>query len=263
MEKLLYPMKNVAISQKEYSGISHQNIPAIDLRGEDTGIDYGRACCTCKVLGSYGTSNTLYFGSCDEQGNKARVQCADGKLRVVTFAMTHSNNISMYKVGQIIKQKDICYTEGTKGLATGNHIHFEICEGWEFPKKNYIHNGKKQFMFNPTTALKPTEVLYMEEGYNKVIDGWVDGNWKWTKKEGDETLKLKMEKLGLNLRESLTFKNKKPTGKILTTMKKGSSCVILSFIEGIQPDGYQWARADYNGLIGYCQIDTAVYFLYQ
>lgn len=62
------------------------------------------------------------------------------------------------------------------------------------------------------------------------------------------------EKTGMNVRDSVR-------GEVLVTIKKHDTCEILSFIEGIQADGYQWVLVRYNGVVGYAQLDTAVVWI--
>ena len=139
MEKPIFPMKYVSISQRAFTTGTHKNLEAIDMNGMDKGIDHGRASCYVKVLAvleksATGFNNTILFGTCDKNGVKTSVLCADGVARVLTIAMTHDNDISNIKVGQIFKQLEVCYQEGTVGQATGNHIHLEVGEDWQYKK---------------------------------------------------------------------------------------------------------------------------------
>ena len=139
MERPLFPMTYVSISQRAFTNGSHKNLEAIDINGIDTGIDYGRAPCYVKVLAvleksKTGFNNTVLVGTCNSKGQKAAVLCADGIERVLTFAYTHDNYIGDIKVGKVYKQWEVFYHEGTTGKATGNHIHLEIGLGWQYKK---------------------------------------------------------------------------------------------------------------------------------
>ena len=145
-EKALFPMKNVSVSQRAFSTGSHKNLQAIDINGEGTRIEHGRAPSYVKVLAvleksKTGFNNTVLYGTCDASGAKKAVLCADNIERILTFAFTHDNNISDIKVGQIFKQGEVCYQEGTTGQATGNHIHVEIGEGWQYKKYKDINGN--------------------------------------------------------------------------------------------------------------------------
>ena len=63
--------------------------------------------------------------------------------------IAHDNDVSNLYVGQVIKQNERFYEEGTKGYATGNHVHFEIAKGkfegtgWHQDEAGYwsLNNG--------------------------------------------------------------------------------------------------------------------------
>lgn len=56
---------------------------------------------------------------------------------------------------------------------------------------------------------------------------------------------------GMNIRTDIR-------GDIKHTVRKGETCELLQFIDGIQSDGYQWVMTRYNGICGYSQLDTNV-----
>lgn len=75
---------------------------------------------------------------------------------------------------------------------------------------------------------------------------------------------LRVEKIGLYLRDSLTFNARgKASGKVLAFCPVGKEMEVLEFIPGLQPDGYQWLRTRYNGVEGYSQLDSQCYSLFQ
>lgn len=174
-------MKYISISQRCFTNGSHKNLEAIDMNGSDTGIDHGRAPCCVKVLAVLhkditGFNNTVMYGTCDEKGNKAEVLCADGKKRVLTFAMTHDNYIKDIKVGKIYKQNEVCYQEGTVGQATGNHIHLEIGLGWQ-TRKYKDANGN----WCLKDLICPEKVFWLLKGHNEVCNRGLNGyNFPWT-----------------------------------------------------------------------------------
>ena len=78
------------------------------------------------------------------------------------------------------------------------------------------------------------------------------------------TLILRVEKIGLYLRDSLTFNARgKASGKVLAFCPVGKEMEVLEFIPGLQSDGYQWLRTRYNGVEGYSQLDSQCYSLFQ
>lgn len=191
MEKALFPMKNVSISRRAFKpGTTHTHLNAIDINGEDTNKEYGRAPCRCRVLkilpiSTTGYANTVIFGSCDISGQPAKVLCADGEARVLSFAFTHDNKIRVVE-GQIVEQGDVIYAEGTTGNATGFHIHLEVGEGWQFKK---ISNGKGDWTLQ--SLLFSYKVFWLKEGYHKITNFGLNGyTFKWIKKEGKNIMEV-------------------------------------------------------------------------
>ena len=171
----MFPMKNVSISQRCNSNYSHKYLEAIDANGEGTGKEYGRAPTRVKVLAvlkkeTTGFNNTVLFGTCDENGNEAKVRCADGKDRILTFAFTHDDNIDDMVVGAIYQQFDVCYMEGTKGDATGNHIHIEVGEGWQYKKRKDSHGN-----WCLLNLICPEDIFFLKEGYHTVTNYGLNG----------------------------------------------------------------------------------------
>lgn len=196
MEKPLFPMTNVSISQRAYSSGSHKTLQAIDINGENTGIENGRAPCMVKVLkvlekSKTGFNNTVLVGTCDIGGNKASVLCADGIKRVLTFAFTHDNYIGDIKVGSILNQWDVFYQEGTTGQATGNHIHLEVGIGWQFNKYKDA-NGN----WCIRNLISPEKVFWLDERHtikNRGLNGYTFKYINETETE-DNTLQFKLIK---------------------------------------------------------------------
>lgn len=148
---------------------SHPNY-ALDLAGEDAGIDFWRnreseTCFYCSgAFGSRSTGNTRFFVSCDINGKQKKVLCADGKERVITLAMTHSN--TDYRLYHIYKFDEVMYREGTAGRATGNHIHLEVAEGSQRTK--YYDN--KLGVYRMRGEMSPVDAFYILDGYTQIVD---------------------------------------------------------------------------------------------
>lgn len=155
----MYPMKTLSVSQGygiavdgvKANSFSHLKTHNIDLNGADTGQEYMYApCdCVCKKIGSSG--NVCFFES------SAPVQTKTHGLTYVSWMCYHMNDsdkatLNPY-VGRTYKQGDIIYREGTKGNATGNHVHFclgigkftgsgwhQLSNGkWEMNNAGYLH----------------------------------------------------------------------------------------------------------------------------
>ena len=167
MEKAKFPMPTMNITQGYNEG-AHKGTFAIDLAGEDIGIDWVLAPFTGtikKVLsGTYG--NWYWFESNEE------VLCANGEVTKLTAMFGHDNKIR-HKVGDIINQGEKLCAEGTSGKTTGNHCHLEIGLGpyvgtW-YPNQYGIY-----MLYN---AVKPNEYLCVPDNYEIKKDG----GYKWKK----------------------------------------------------------------------------------
>ena len=80
----------------------------------------------------------------------------DGTVDYMTMMFAHDNDVSNLFVGKTINRGERFYEEGTKGNASGNHVHMECGRGkftgsgWHLNSAGYwsINNGK-----NPTECL--------------------------------------------------------------------------------------------------------------
>ena len=144
MEKPLYPSQYMRITQGFMEG-THQSSYAIDEAGSDSGIDYMKAPFTGIIKKIYTQdANEVWLES------KDKVLYPDGTIDYLTMMFAHDNDVSNLKVGMEIKQGTRFYEEGTKGNATGNHVHMECGKGkfsgngWHKNESGYwsIDNGK-------------------------------------------------------------------------------------------------------------------------
>lgn len=120
MIKRKFGMACLNITQGRFGGYSHANLNAYDLAGMDSGIDRWITWNDVEVIGIHEYSKTGF----------ANTICFYDSLNDITLAMTHVNTIpSGCVVGKVYKSGETIYYEGTKGNATGNHIHLEIGQG--------------------------------------------------------------------------------------------------------------------------------------
>lgn len=174
MDRLIFGMHHLNITQAGslLDGKEHYSHPnaAIDLAGEDTGIDYwynkeSETYFYCSgYFGNRSTGNTRFFITCDKDGNKKKVLCADGKERVITLALTHSGKD--YQLYKIYKPGDILYQEGTAGRATGNHIHLEVAEGSQKTK----YWDAKMKVYRMMGEMDPRDAFFILDGYTTVVN---------------------------------------------------------------------------------------------
>ena len=149
IDRLVFGMHDLTITQGPYglNGSSHKN-GALDLAGQDTGIDFWYCQSRMKCLGpmtlhkngrTSGGYGTYAFTFVDSNGEPVKVKLADGSERFVTLAMTHSNQkYTKCTKGKIYEKGQPCYEEGGRGASGpntfGNHIHIEVAEGVQTDK---------------------------------------------------------------------------------------------------------------------------------
>lgn len=79
---------------------------------------------------------------------------------------------------------------------------------------------------------------------------------------GDSSIVLHVASIGMYVRKTLEYNaKKKASGQIIATVKVGEKAEVLEFIDGIQPDGYQWVKVKYGNITGYSQYDSQCYWL--
>ena len=157
MEKAMYPIKTIRITQRDHQG-THADSWATDEAGPDSGIS--------SLFASFtGTIKKIYSADANEVWLESTepVEYPDGTKDYMTIMFAHCNDVSHLWVGKVIKQGESFYSEGTKGQATGNHCHFECAKGkftgtgWHKDNAGYwsINNGKLV-----------TDCLFVDDSYN-------------------------------------------------------------------------------------------------
>lgn len=148
MEKILFPIKIMNITQGMNSAYSHKGIKAIDCGwvNEENKKLYAPFTGIVKQIKT--DSNAVWFQS------KEKVLFADGTVDYATVRTVHDNDVSDLYVGKEIKQGEYYYKMGNKGNATGVHVHIEISKGhvtgyapknayntWEMPNTINVYDG--------------------------------------------------------------------------------------------------------------------------
>ncbi len=182
-DRLIFGMKTMNVSQigsgydgkNHYSHISYE----VDFCGEDSGIDVWRnkmpnTLWYCAgTWGNSSTGNTRFFWSYDKNKQPAKVLCADGTLRYITLALTHSNK--NFTVGHYYGLDEVMYQEGTSGYATGNHIHVEVGNG-HIKTKTKVNSSA--WILSP--MLRADKCFFVLSGYTTIRNGG-GLSWKTTK----------------------------------------------------------------------------------
>ena len=94
----------------------------------------------------------------------------------MTIFTTHDNDISNLKVGNMVKQGEIYYQEGTRGNATGNHIHLAVGKG-KFIGSGYYQNEYGVWVINNQYDVH--KALFLLDNVNIINDGgynWIRTN---------------------------------------------------------------------------------------
>lgn len=157
MEKAIYPLKNMRITQGYGTG-THINSCAIDDAGLNTGIEEIYAPFTGTIKKIYTKdANEVWLESDDP------VEYPDGTIDYMTILFAHANDISNLYVGKKIRQKEVFYKEGTSGNATGNHCHIECARG-KYQSPGWVANPEGYYVI--INGKKPQECLWIEDGTN-------------------------------------------------------------------------------------------------
>ena len=232
MEKAMYPSKVIRITQKHGVGTHARNF-AVDEAGIDGGISNLVAPFTGVIKKIYTSdANEVWL----ESSNK--VEYADGTIDYMTILLAHDNNVSDLWVGKVIKQGEIFYQEGTKGQATGNHVHFECAKG-KFTGTGWyndgvawsINNGKRVdqcLWIDDTYTIKDTK------GYTfkKVVTHF---GTPVARNEKVDQIQIKDGMTDVRARKT-------PNGDILGLMNIG----LYNILERKTDGGYVWCRVENN-----------------
>ena len=154
MEKPIYPSPYMRITQGYMIG-THKDSYAIDEAGSDSGIDYINAPFTGIIRKIYtGDANEVWLESSEP------VIYPDGTVDYMTMMFAHDNDVSNLFVGKVINRGERFYEEGTKGNASGNHVHMECGRG-KFTGSGWHQNSAGYWSIN--NGKNPTECLWIDD----------------------------------------------------------------------------------------------------
>ena len=161
MEKPLYPSPYMRITQGYMQG-THLDSYAIDEAGIDSGIDFIKAPFTGIIKKIYTQdANEVWLESVEP------VEYPDGTIDYMTMMFAHDNDVSNLSVGQKINQGERFYEEGTKGNASGNHVHIECGQG-KFTGTGWHENTAGYWSIN--NGKNPTECLWIDDSIKILND---------------------------------------------------------------------------------------------
>lgn len=161
---VIYPQRIINITQRANGSFSHLNLEAWDLADKDSAIQDVYAPCTVKALAKPASNaNTVLFGSCDLLGHPKEVITEDGNKHILTFALTHDDYIDDIEIGHVYKSGEIIYQEGKAGKTTGNHVHLEVAEGWQYEKVDDKYGN-----YRIENIIKIGDVFHFLKGWNTI-----------------------------------------------------------------------------------------------
>ena len=185
MQKFLFPMEYMRVTQGELSAYSHAGSLAMDFGGKDGGSDRLFAPCDmvvkrCRV----NATGEMYLESID------KVQFADGTADYARLLCIH-DSVFNKKAGDVIKQGEYFYDEGGMGRGNPNkfatHVHIEAGKGkWKSTTQSPNSKGtyvceRQEHLYNMFFVPKDTIIL----------DG---GGYKWVKEPEENTDTKKLQK---------------------------------------------------------------------
>lgn len=153
IENFLCPVTDMYITQGANGSYSHKGTMAVDIRGLNAGVQYPYyAPCTVKCLKTYPSSGQVMWQSVNN------VRCANGYVGIVTFMTCHDNTMDAYP-GLVIPQGNQLGNMGTKGNATGVHVHFQ---GAQTSNTAWVKNSYGIYYF-PNGEKDIDELCYMDD----------------------------------------------------------------------------------------------------
>ena len=168
MQKAVLMMDYLNVTQGANNNFSHKGDCALDLGGKDSGRDDLRAPFDGTVKRIYPNCNAVWL-----QSNE-KVKYADGTEDYMTLLTFHDNSVTSLYVGKKIKQGEVFYQEGTKGYATGNHIHLTVSKG-KFTGSGWYQNEYGTWVANNQYSVH--KALFLDSK-TKILN---DGGYKWVK----------------------------------------------------------------------------------
>lgn len=233
MEKAMYPMKDIRITQKHGEG-THKSCFAVDDAGIDGGISNVYAPFTGVIKKIYtADANEVWLESIN------KVEYPDGTKDYMTIMFCHDNSVTSLYVGKVINQGEVFYQEGTKGNATGNHLHFECAKG-KFTKSGWYEDASGYWsIINGKLA---TDCLWIDDTYN-IIDTRGYSFKKVQTKVGKPVARNEyVDQVNVFDTTTILRARKAPNGEVLGYMNSG----IYNLLERKAEGDYEWLKVEEN-----------------
>lgn len=280
-QKSIFGMETLGIGAG-HNYVSHVGTTIVDIGGLDDSIEAFKAPFDCKLVKIYNdvdNNNTFVFQ------NTNPVELPIGTFDKVCFKCTHMNHDKdeLFYKDQTFNQGDICYYEGTSGVAKGNHIHIEFAVGEFINLKNtgssrILHtnlDGNSGINDGSCNLFLP-QAVFIDPNITKTVkstdnnSNYYTNQYVWTLTNGITATNYYLSYFGTNISSIRTSLKMVLTGSAarirtypvggqeLTLVPNGSSVEILEFGKTPESDGYQWFQGKFNGITGFLQYDPAV-----
>lgn len=233
MEKPMYPIKHIRITQKHGEG-THKSCFAVDEAGIDGGISDVHAPFTGVIKKIYtADANEVWLESIN------KVEFPDGTKDYMTIMFCHDNSVTSLYVGKVINQGDIFYQEGTKGNATGNHLHFECAKG-KFTGSGWYQDASGYWsIINGKLA---TDCLWIDDSYT-IHDTRGYSFKKVQQKVGKPVARNEyVDQVNVFDTTTILRARKAPNGEVLGYMNSG----IYNLLERKAEGDYEWLKVEEN-----------------
>lgn len=187
-QRAYFPMNVINVTQGYGPKSNHHKLSyALDLSGQDSGIDEIFAPFDCKITKLYQPKDTEKHANTIWLTSTQKVLSPNGYYGYITISITHPSEITNMKKGMIYNQGEKICNEGKTGNASGNHIHIEVSKGktagWS---KKTAPNYDEYVISNP---VKPEEYLFVKEDAKIKNDSYKGTKYKLIK-ESDITFKV-------------------------------------------------------------------------
>ena len=233
MEKAMYPMKDIRITQKHGEG-THKSCFAVDDAGIDGGISNVYAPFTGVIKKIYtADANEVWLESIN------KVEYPDGTKDYMTIMFCHDNSVTSLYVGKVINKGEVFYQEGTKGNATGNHLHFECAKG-KFTKSGWYEDASGYWsIINGKLA---TDCLWIDDTYNIINTRGYSFKKVQTKVGKPVARNEYVDQVNVFDTTTILRARKAPNGEVLGYMNSG----IYNLLERKAEGDYEWLKVEEN-----------------
>ena len=193
MQKFIFPMKYLRVTQGELDSYSHAGSYAMDFGGKDSGSDKLFAPCDMVVKRCRANATgEMYLESTE------KVLFADGTSDYARLLCIHDSTFNK-KVGDIVKQGEYFYDEGGMGSGKPNkfatHVHIEAGKG-KWKSTTQSRNSKGTYVCENQAHLYD---LFFISADTTVLD---DGGYKWVKETAEADLTEKVKQLEADLAQA-------------------------------------------------------------